>query len=35
VVKVGVCEGVACFGSGISMEGSPGCISGGSLGNSS
>jgi hypothetical protein len=35
VVKVGVCEGAASFVSGISMEGSSGCISGGSSGNSS
>jgi hypothetical protein len=34
VVKVGVCEGVASFGSGIYIEGSSGCISGGSSGNS-
>jgi hypothetical protein len=34
VVKVGVCEGVASFGLGIYIEGSSGCISGGSSGNS-
>jgi hypothetical protein len=30
-----LCKGVTSFGSGISMEGSSGCISGGSSGNSS
>jgi hypothetical protein len=35
VVKVGACEGVTSFGSRISIEGSSGCISGVSSGNSS
>jgi hypothetical protein len=35
MMKVGVCEADTSFGSGISMDGSSNCISGGDLGNAS